>query len=340
MPDVISRYRPAYRTDEIDLVLGMAKRGESLGFIGIAGVGKSNIVNYLRDIHQDTSHADQDFERLNFPLVDTTQWQGTPDSLWRIMLDSLNKAIDRLPPPPENSKLIPFSEDERAFKSLQHHINWVCQKLKQQIMFVLDDFDRVFEVGPFSMLEQLNVLRSEGNRGFLSYLVITKRLPHILGQNLPLENRSKFYDLFRHDIYTLEPYNHADTIRMLQHLNQRAGSKLSESQLEQISHLSGGHAGLTRLVFNIWFQQEVTGIKVSFFAEQPDIKQECWRVLENLHPEEQEVALRIAQGAAAIEDQAIINHLMQRGLILKSKPVTWFSPLMGHFLSTYGKQGG
>ncbi len=335
--NVIPRYRATYRADEIDLILRFAKRGESLGFMGIAGVGKSNIVNYLRDIHQPGSRRKEDVAQLRFPLVDATQWQGTPDSLWKMMIDALGRSMPDTPQTPEDDNVIPFSEEERAFKTLQSQLQQLCQRQRNQVMFVLDDFDQVLEIGPLAMLEQLNGLRSEGNRGLLSYLIFTKRLPHILGRNHPLENNSKFYDLFRHNIYALEPYSRDDTLRMLQHLNELAGNPLPENQLEQIYKLSGGHARLTRLVFNIWIEEKASGIKSVFFAEQPDIKQECWRILENLHQEEQDVALRAAQGSHTDEDKDIINHLMQRGLLVKAEPVTWFSPLMEQFLKTYGK---
>ena len=159
----------------------------------------------------------------------------------KMMINALNQATRSLPPPPEENKVIPFSEDERAFSTLQGKLRWICQKLGHQVMFVLDDFDQVLEIGPLNMLEQLNVLRSDGNRGFLSYLVITKRLPHILGQNHPLANNSKFYDLFRHHIYALEPYAKGDAMRMLEHLNQIADNKLADSDLEQIYQFAGGH---------------------------------------------------------------------------------------------------
>jgi hypothetical protein len=253
-----------------------------------------------------------------------------------MMGSALSQATQDLPPPPEDSNVIPFSEDERALKTLQERLKWICQKLGHQVMFILDDFDQVLEIGPLAMLEQLNGLRSEGNRGFLSYLIFTKRLPHILGRNLPLENKSKFYDLFRHNIYALAPYSQGDAIRMLQHLNQIAGNRLADNHLEQIYRLAGGHARLLKLVFNIWVEEGASGIKVTYFAEKPDIKQECWRILENLHEWEQEVALRVAQGSYTVDDQDVMDHLIRRGLLVKLEPVTWFSPLMAQFLGNYG----
>jgi hypothetical protein len=341
-PDVISRYQTTFRKDEIDLIIRFALRGESLGFVGIAGVGKSNVVNFLRDIQQNAPRVEQDVARLHFPIVDATQWQGSPNSLWQLMLDALLQATRDLGSPPENDKIIPISEDERTFKALQEHLEWVCQELKHQVMFVLDDFDQVLETGPLAMLERLNGLRSDGRRGYLSYLVLTKRLPHILGRAHNLEQQSKFYDLFRASIYALEPYNREDALRMLRHLNEVAGDVLTDSQLDQIYYqLAGGHARLLRLVFSIWINEGAGGgKKLTYFADKPDIQQECRRILLNLHRQEQAVALRLARGEQTAKDQAVIDHLARRGLLVKLDPPTWFSPLMAQFLAGYEEQGG
>ncbi len=335
MHKAIPRYQAKYREYEIGQIIRLARRGESLGFIGVAGVGKSNIVNFLRDIQHNVPHFEQKVVRIYFPVVDATQWQGTPISLWTIILEALNQATKALSPPVEDSQAIPISEEERILNRLQKRLNWLCQEAGYQVMFILDDFDVVIETGPLAMLERLNVLRSEGNRELLSYLVFTKRLPHILGRGYHIEHKSKFYDLFRHNIYALAPYTQNDAMRMLKHLNEVAGNPLPDDHLEQICQLAGGHARLLKIVFNVWVEEGVSGIKAKYFADKPDIRQECQRILLNLHQHEQQVALQSTQGQYTAEDQPVIDHLLRRGLLLKSDPITWFSPLMTRFLATY-----
>ena len=333
---IIPRYQPTYRADEINMIIGFARRGESLGFVGIAGVGKSNIVNFLRDIQHNAPHTSEDVANLRFPVVDATQWQNTAASLWELMFIALGQAIKDMSPPQIDPKVIPFSDDERVFNALQDQLQWVCQEKKQKVMFILDDFDQVLKIGPLSMLEKLNVLRSEGNRGYLSYLVFTKKLPHVLGRHHPLDNHSKFYDLFRHDIYALEPYSQDDAMRMLQHLNQIAGNSLSPNDLQKIYRLAGGHARLLKLVFEVWLKEGASGIKSTYFAQKNDIQQECKRILEHLHVEEQQAAIRAAQGKSVAEDEYVLNHLLYRGILLSVDPVTWFSPIMPQYLSSKG----
>lgn len=332
--DVVpQRYRPTYRLDEVDLIIRFARRGESLGLIGIAGVGKSNLINFLRDIQHNAQHVEQDVEHLHFPIVDATYWQQTPISLWKIMLDGLLQATRELPPPPEGDKVIPISEEERVLNVLRARLEWLCQELRQKIMFVLDDFDAAFEMGPLAMLERLNGFRSEGNRGHLSYLVFTKRLPHVLGRNHDIEHKSKFYDLFRHNLYALEPYTSEDARQMLLHLNEVAGKPLNARDLAQIHALAGGHARLLKIVFDTWLKEPPSGTdSVAYFTSRPDVQHECRRILANLHEQEQDVALLATGADNTVEYRSTIDHLVRRGLLSESG--AWFSPLFAQFLST------
>ncbi len=335
--DVVpQRYRPTYRLDEVELIIGFARRGESLGMVGIAGVGKSNLIDFLRGIQRNAQHLEQDVEHLHFTAVDATYWQKTPLSLWKMMLDGLLQATRELPPPPESDKVIPISEEQRVLNALRSRLEWLCQELKQKIMFVLDDFDAAFEIGPLAMIERLNGFRSEGNRGHLSYLVFTKRLPHILGQYHDIEHQSKFYDLFRHNIYALEPYTPEDARQMLMHLNEVAGRPLSTRELAQIYALAGGHARLLKIIFDTWLKEPPSSSDtVGYFASRPDVRHECQRILANLHEQERKVALLLARTDNTTEYQDTIDHLVRRGLLVKSAPPRWFSPLMASFLITH-----
>jgi hypothetical protein len=330
-----SRYQATYRQNEIELIIRFALRGESLGFVGLAGIGKSNIVNFLREIDEHAPQLDQDMARLHFPIVDATHWQRTPLSLWKIMLDALDQATRDLAPPLSDDKVIPISEDERVLNTLRSRLQWICQELEHQVMFVLDDFDAVFEIGPLSMLERLSGLRSEGNREALSYLIFTKRLPHVLGQSHNLEHESKFYDLFRHHIYALEPYGVEDAFQMLKHLNEVAGNPLRERDLAEIRQLAGGHPRLLKIVFDLWASEGLSGVNpITYLADQSDVQQECQRILRGLHEDEQAVIVRVARDAATDADQEIIDHLVRRG-VLTPDTKKLFSPVLDQFLSSY-----
>jgi energy-coupling factor transporter ATP-binding protein EcfA2 len=326
------RYQAAYREDEVCLIVNSARRGDSLGFVGVAGVGKSNLINFLRDIHYHTSRKEQDVENLHFPVVDVPAWNGEASSLWKMMLKALTETTLDLGQPPQNSNTISILEEERALDGLRSQLRWTCQGLKHKVMFVLDDADAIFEAGSPEMLERLNSLRSEGNRDYLSYLVFTKRLPHVLLRSRGVKDRSKFYDLVKLNLYALEPYRQKDARQMLEHLNRDKSSRLNSRSLSQILALTGGHASLMKVVFDTWRREPPTDDDViAYFLSKPDVRRECERIFSNLHKQEQEVALLVAAGQHTVNHKDTVDHLIRRGLL--SDSLAWFSPLFARFLA-------
>ena len=335
VPDEMpQRYRPMYREDEIRLIIDSARNGDSLGFVGVAGVGKSNLINFLRDVHHYVPRIDQDVEELHFPEVNIPERGEEASNLWKMMHKALTEATAELGDPPQDSNLVSIFEEERALDGLRSRLRWVCQELRHKVMFVLDDADVVFQAGPSEMLERLNGLRSEGNRDYLSYLVFTKHLPHVLLRSHSIEDKSKFYDLIKPNLYALEPYHPKDARQMLEHLNRDKSRRLNSRDISQILALTGGHARLMRIVFDTWRREPPTDDDIiAYFLSKPDVRHECERIFSNLHKQEQEVALLVAKGKPTADYKDIIDHLMRRGLL--SESLAWFSPLFAQFLSTY-----
>lgn len=334
---VTPRYQLTYRQAEIRLIADCAKQGQSLCLMGVAGTGKSNITNFLQSdpYGYKANYFGEQSDHFLFPLVDGNTWDQTPVGLWRLMQAALAEVTRDLEQPAADAKLIQFTEEQRAFSELKSHVDWFCQKAGYWVIFVLDDVDKILSVGPLNMLEQLNALRSSGNRGKLSYLLFTKRLPHVLGRTHPLQGVSKFYDLFSSHIYALGLYNHEDARQMLVHLNELAGKALTTREMTQIETLAGGHARLLRLIFELWRSQHPDDENlVATLVQQSDIRDECRRIFQGLHEEEQVVCLRLAHGQQGAEDQSVIDHLVRRGLLTDGEASGWFSPLFVEFLRT------
>ncbi len=334
MTHTIPRYPPTYRKDEISLILDAAREGQSLCFVGIAGIGKSNITNFLRhDPHQyKQQYLGKDAAQFLFPVIEGNSWNQTPQNLWELMLADLSALTRDLDQPPADAKLRQLSDEQRTFSALRERIQWLTKD--HQVMFILDDFDKALQTGPLSMLEQLSTLRNAGNRNKLSYLIFTKKLPHRLGQAHPLLNNSKFYDLFKDAIYALKPYNYQDAQQMLLFLNENADKPLQMKDLPLIREkLTGGLAGLTTIVFNTWRRTPPdTDDLITFFAEKPEVRNECQRIYQGLHHHEQQVARRVAHYEQTDEDQPVIDHLLRRGLLVNAPNGEWFSPLWANFL--------
>jgi hypothetical protein len=336
MPNSTPRYPPHYRQDEIQMICEYASTGRSLCLVGVAGVGKSNIINLLRyDPYGYKSQYLPDLRKILFPVVDGNAWNGQPQHLWELMLEDLIQATRHLPEPPANPKIVQLLEEQRIFSALRARVEWLTSEQALQVMFLLDDFDRALVQGPLSMLEQLSALRKAGNRNHLAFLVLTKNLPQVLGRRLPLDNRSQFYTLFKNDIYALEPYEHEDTQQMLLFLNENAGRPLRSRELTIIGEkLSGGHAGLARTLFELWRQNapDPEDGLVDHFSATQEVQDECRRIVEQLHPDERRAAAQLARGGQIEGEMAA--YLERRGLLATAEQIRWRSPLLRDFLRT------
>jgi len=328
MPNNTPRYLSTYRTREIKFICNQAARGESLCFVGIAGSGKSNLIKFLRD--DDVAKRQYLAERtdeIHFPDIDATGWDGTPESLWNMMANALGRVTDHLSPP-----AVSYASD--PLERLEQKIEWVCQRKEHRVMFMLDEFDDVLRKGPRNVFDKLSRLRSGGNREQLSFLVFTRKLPHILGRDHKLATQSKFYDLFRYRIVALPLHNADDSRQMLKHLNAVAGYPLIREELIPIRSHTGGHARLIKVTFEVWQREKPEmGRIVESLAEQPEIQDECARILNGLHRQEREVAIRFGRGQALPSDASTVDHLRRRGLLLANDD--WFSPFMGIYIRDY-----
>lgn len=333
---MIPRYGPDYRKSELSKICQAAQRGDSLAFVGIAGTGKSNITNFLcNDPYGYKPQYLQDkIDVVHFALVDSTIWDGTSQGLMEIIFDAVNSIANDLPAKLERPNIIPLAQEwEHGKHQLSQLSEWVCQKLDHRIMIILDDFDNVIQTGPLSLVEELSRLRNE-NRGKLSYLIFTKILPHVLGREYDLENKSKFYDLFKGQIFSLGMYTYDDSQQMLSHLNFQAENKLASEELFMIQSLAGGHARLMKLLFEIWLANPPPAAQeLRYFSEHPLIYQECQRVLYGLHPHEREIVRNISRNISLSSGTDVfVDYLRTRGLLVNVARIQWFSPLMSEFL--------
>ena len=219
-----------------------------------------------------------------------------------------------------------------------------CHDRGCHLVFVLDHFDHVLEVGPLPMLEELASLRNDGSRDRLSYLIFTNRLPHVLGRDHDLETRSKFYDLFRRDVYSLEPYLAKDALEMLGYLNDQAGRPLSHRDLHAIYGLAGGHSRLLKAIFAVWAERKAADLPLPGDPEEcqalPQVNETCRRILAGLHEQEQDVLVRAAQNRLLAKDVDTADHLVRRGLLQSADRPAVFSPVMSRFLWHCGREGG
>lgn len=321
------RFNEDFRADELALIVDLARRGLSLAFVGVAGIGKSNLLNCLRLRHAVlTSPAGS--LHLRVIVLDGNNWDGSPAGFWRLARQEAEQSLG------VNTNVIPLAGDpaDRNTLIVRNLVGNACRQPNQRLVFVLDDADRLLQTGPLDLLGQLRTLRDE-NRDMFSYLLFTKRLPHRLGQGLGLRTDSKFYELFSSRIYALRPYQQADARHMLNYLNSQSNRPLRGPALATILHLSGGHAMLLKHLHELWLSQPPGEDDVlAAVVRHPDIVDVCRRIHRSLHAHEQEVLRSLSRGQMlAPGDAPAVTLLQKRGLLTGARNEC-FSPVLERYL--------
>ncbi len=324
----LNRFPPHFRADEIALITDFARRGLSSAFVGIAGIGKSNLLNCLRTQHRSLPAPTGEPLDLHYVVVIGNEWDGTPGGFWRLLRAEVEQTVGI------SSNVIPWGSEqaERHSQMLRGLLRDFSRQPDRRLVIVLDDVDKLLQRGPLDLLEQLRTLRDE-NRDILSYLLFSKRLPHRLGQGMNLRTDSKFYELFMNRIYALRPYNREDARAMLTYLNAQVAVPLTSSTLSSIVYLAGGHAMLLKLIHEIYLAEAPTGDVVVALARHSDIHDACRRILQSLHYHEQMVLHRLARHQPHdATDAPALTLLRTRGLLIGPRDEI-FTPVFGQYLA-------
>jgi hypothetical protein len=339
--EIAGRYAPTYREAELSLICDMVQRGQSLAFVGVSGVGKSNLVNFLHEGGAVAAGLFRPGENVRFATVACNRWNHTPAGLWELLLQSLG-GLAGFPEAPADP--VPALNDATGtLRRLQAWIQLACRDQSDRLVLILDHFDRVLELGPLAMLEDMAMLRNDGARERLSYVIFTNRLPHALGRSHNLESQSKFYDLFRRHIYALEPHQPRDALALLAHLNTHAEPQLSHRELQAVYGLAGGHARLLKVIFSLWAERKAAGLALPSDPEElqlfPEVSDTCGRILSSLHKQEQVALLRAALDGLQAEDLPTADHLTRRGILKSVRPPVLFSPVVASYLRHCQREG-
>lgn len=323
----VERFHEDFRADELALITDLARRGLSLAFVGVAGIGKSNLLTALRTRHAVLPTPAGSLQ-LRLIVLDGNNWDGAPAGFWRLARQEAEQSLG------VSSSVLPFASDpsDRNTLIVRNLVGAACRQPHQRLLFVLDDADRLLQNGPLDLLGQLRTLRDE-NRDLFSYLLFTKKLPHRLGQGLNLRTDSKFYELFSSRIYALRPYQPSDARQMLAYLNGQHDRPLRGPALATVLYLGGGHAMLLKHLHELWLEQPPgEGDVLAAVVSHPDIADVCRRIYRSLHAHEQDVLRSLARGQTlAPADVPAVTMLQKRGLLSGAKNQC-FSPVLERYV--------
>jgi hypothetical protein len=330
---ILDRYPLDYRREVVEYVLDTTAVGHSLCLVGLAGSGKSNLVNFTRQ-PQVLRHYAADQATADSTTVCWISCLQVADSSARFyaeMLNGLRPAAQKvgyeLPPGREGS----------GYTELRDAVRHLCQTAGQRIVYVLDEFESLIRHQPLYFFEELCNVRDEVRTPpRFAYVFITHRLPHRVVGTQPFEN-SSLYRLICDNMVAFGPYRSDDAKAMLDVLAARERLTIEAVDRERILMMSGNHAGImAALVTAIKPQFNMPPRRLKDLATVPGpVRNACEHIWKHLHSSERTALLKLT--SSELPAPWLREFLYKRGLIDSLQAPEIFSPAFKEYVATYGK---
>lgn len=333
-----------FRREEVTQILNCWRYGVCCSVIGVGSAGKTNLLQHLLEMEVRTSYLGGDAGSIIPIVIDANMLTPLPLSSGHNALEHtcwagfeliLHRLIISLYPFTGFSKT-DVEQVYEAYHAIQDGTNptlymkslrfveqalhiTVARDLK--IVFLLDEFDEMIRQMPPVFLQSLRGLR-DGFKGYVSYTAFTRApLPALIARHHEGASGEAFSELFTDHTLYLAGYHARDAMAMLNTLNQRRTSPVSEAKLRAIIALTGGFAGLTRAAFQLADQLDES-VEVEAQAQRlvtrVNIRAECLAIWRGLTTGEQQIVKAAARQSAytiAAETEDAISQLIQKQLL-------------------------
>jgi hypothetical protein len=310
--------------------MAMIERGESACIVGVAGTGKSNLIHFMRQREAQERYLPERASRLHFVTLSCLPGTDPRDSIYAAMIDCVWQI----------ARDCQAEEDElpaavSPLQALRGALDVTCGTLRQQVVFVFDEFDCLIRNQPAGFFDDLRVLRDDHRTtGNVVFLVITRILPQLPRGPEPLRD-SKFFQLIRDRIYPLPPFREADAVAMLddQMRRQKGTFDFPLRIRKRLAGLAGGHAALLLSLFETLkpdFSHVASAPEALVAA--PRVANTCADIWNDLHWQEQESLIDMAQDRPVSDE--VRSYLCRRGLVAVNGSRAIFSPVFREFVRT------
>lgn len=281
----------SFRYHLIATLMRLMQAGESAAVVGVASVGKSNVVRALQQADIQAAHLGPEKGEVLPVLVDSndlaaiTDWNFLELLLYRLSLHSQSALL----PADTAARLEEWHEKTarqtgdvlNAQRCLEQALYWLCQVQGRRVIFLLDEFELVYPQLSQRTWANLRALRDK-NKYSLAYFLF---LRHDLEDMQPVTPEVEaFVELFQTNILGLKPYDLPGTELMLDRLSQRQRLEWPAQYTAPVFELSGGHGGLIRIIFGKAqpFIQESHPPDWSALHGDDEVKDECYKIWSSL----------------------------------------------------------
>ncbi len=280
-----------FRYHLVATLMRLMQAGESAAVVGMASIGKSNLVRCLQQADIQEAHLGPDKREILVVLVDSndlsaiTEWNFLELLLYRLSFhgQSANLPAEIVTRLEEwHEKTTRRADDVlNAQRCLEQTLQWLCQANGLRVVFLLDEFELIYPQLSQRTWANLRALRDK-NKYSLSFVLFLRR---DLEDVLPVTPEAEaFVELFQTNILGLKPYDLSGTELMLERLSRRQRLDWPVQYTAQVFDLSGGHGGLVRVIFGKMLPRLKEGRPPdwSTLYDDAEVKDECRKIWSGL----------------------------------------------------------
>lgn len=323
---ILNRYPITYRAEVIERLMPAVQHGHSVAIVGLAGVGKSNLITFIKQpevlsYYLPASQAN----RTHFLHLHCLPGNQPREQLFGAITQMLVALALRLQLTPPS---LPASLETQQQLSLL--LNFLCVDHNQRVVLVWDEFDALLRGQTSDFAEVLRSLRDDHRAsGNLVYVTITHVLPQLIRQEASFKT-GKFFELVKNQIYPLPAYNRADSESMLDALLRQAGQPVTDLNpviRGNLYAMTGGHSGLLKAIFDAlspnFSLARLDGRRL--VAQNGEVRGVCAKIWRHLHRDEQQALGQVVHGG--VLPATAEEYLVRRGLLVRQSQAQLFSQL-------------
>lgn len=283
-----SLYPADSRSDEIEKLLNFIKEGNSAQLIGLPGVGKSNVLEFLsfnRNVR--IKHLGENQKWFHFVLLNFTEIRGKSlADAWKfIFLGLIESLHERKVEEYEKVNSI-FREsanlnDELVlFQGLKRAIDYLSIEKELTVVLLMDRFEEYAQMTDSSFFANLRTLRNRAKYRFSVMFSLSRPIENIIDEAII----SDFHEfLSGHEVY-LKIKDEVGLEFRISYLEKVSGQKIPLEIKEKVINLTGGHGKLTRLCLESYLSEGNSSEE--FFLEQKNIKGALFEISNFITPAE------------------------------------------------------
>jgi len=249
------RYSPHYREPEVRAIAGWIEAGESGAVVGLAGAGKSNLLNFLHTYPNAFSQYFADPGQVVVPVpVDLNNLPAYDIStFYRLILRSFFEAAESFDPKLRES-IVEFyrnnmkAQDPFLPQSALRELFFLLQAEQVKVVLILDRFDRFCEVATPQMFDTLRGFRDTFKQN-LTYIIGLRYEVDYLPEPEKLGELHELLDL--HTCW-VQPLRETDARQFIQEEVETAAEAPAETEIEAILSLTGGYPALLKATCYWW----------------------------------------------------------------------------------------